>query len=116
MILRNLFFLLFLTTCGSIYSQSLGFQFYQGVNKPLVSFSGDNGTLDYKSDFNSDTRIGLFFGNLDKISASALFGASSTKAIAMNDDIGNTAHKRLREGISDRNINTYTGVCKCGDD
>jgi len=72
------------------HAQNVGIQFYQGVNKPLVSFSGDNGTLDYKSDFNSDTRIGVFFGNLDKISASALFGASSTKAIAMNDDIVTT--------------------------
>ena len=68
----------------------MGIQFYQGVNKPLVSFSGDNGSLDYKSDFNSDTRLGVYFGDLQKISASALFGASSTKAIAMNDDIVTT--------------------------
>ena len=72
------------------HAQNVGIQFYQGVNKPLVSFSGDNGTLAYKSDFNSDTRIGVCFGNLQRISASALFGASSTKAIAMNDDIVTT--------------------------
>ena len=45
------------------HAQNVGIQFYQGVNKPLVSFSGDNGTLDYKSDFNSEIRIGVFFGN-----------------------------------------------------
>jgi hypothetical protein len=72
------------------FAQKVGIQFYQGVNKPLVSFSGDNGTLDYKSDFNSDTRLGVYFGDLKKISAAALFGASTIKAVAMNEDIVTT--------------------------
>jgi len=86
--------ILTLLSCGgftySAFSQKIGIQFYQGVNKPLVSFSGDNSTLEYSSDFNSDTRLGVYFGNLKKISASALFGASSVKATAMNEDIGTT--------------------------
>ena len=69
------------------FAQKVGIQFYQGVNKPLVSFSGDNNALDYSSNFNSDTRLGVFFGDLKKISASTLFGASSVKAVAMNEDI-----------------------------
>ena len=72
------------------FAQKVGVQFYQGVNKPLVTFSGDNGTLDYSSNFNSDTRLGVFFGDLQKISASTLFGASSVKAVAMNEDIVTT--------------------------
>jgi hypothetical protein len=72
------------------FAQKVGIQFYQGVNKPLVSFSGDNNALDYSSNFNSDTRLGVFFGDLKKISASALFGASSVKAVAMNEDIVTT--------------------------
>jgi hypothetical protein len=72
------------------FAQKVGIQFYQGVNKPLVSFSGDNGTLDYKSDFNSDTRLGVYFGDLKKISAAALFGASTIKAVAINEDLVTT--------------------------
>lgn len=72
------------------FAQKVGIQFYQGVNKPLVSFSGDNNALDYSSNFNSDTRLGVFFGDLQKISASTLFGASSVKAVAMNEDIVTT--------------------------
>ena len=45
------------------FAQKVGIQFYQGVNKPLVSFSGDNNALDYSSNFNSDTRLGVFFGD-----------------------------------------------------
>ena len=29
------------------FAQKVGVQFYQGVNKSLITFSGDNGTLDY---------------------------------------------------------------------
>lgn len=72
------------------FAQKVGIQFYQGVNKPLVSFSGDNNALDYSSNFNSDTRLGVFFGDLKKISAAALFGASTIKAVAMNEDIVTT--------------------------
>ena len=72
------------------FAQKVGVQFYQGVNKSLITFSGDNGTLDYSSNFNSDTRLGVFFGDLQKISASTLFGASSVKAVAMNEDIVTT--------------------------
>ena len=72
------------------FAQKVGIQFYQGVNKPLVSFSGDNNALDYSSNFNSDTRLGVFFGDLKKISAAALFGASTVKAVAMNEDIVTT--------------------------
>ena len=72
------------------FAQKVGVQFYQGVNKSLITFSGDNGTLDYSLNFNSDTRLGVFFGDLQKISASTLFGASSVKAVAMNEDIVTT--------------------------
>ena len=69
------------------FAQKFGIQFYQGVNKPLVSFSGSHGDLDYQSNYNSDTRIGVFYGNLNKLSVSTLIGASTVKAKAKNDDL-----------------------------
>lgn len=69
------------------FSQNVGIQFYQGVNKPIVSFKGDQGSLDYTSDFNSDTRIGLSFGDSNKVSGSVLFGASSSNSVAKTEDI-----------------------------
>ena len=69
------------------YSQNFGFQFYQGVNKTQVSISGENVSPDYTSNFNSDTRLGVFYGDLNKVSFSALVGASTTNAYAKNDDI-----------------------------
>ena len=29
------------------FAQKVGIQFYQGVNKPMISFSGENNALDY---------------------------------------------------------------------
>ena len=72
------------------FAQKIGIQFYQGVNKPMVSFSGENNTLDYSSNFNSDTRLGVCFGDLKKISAAALFGVSNVKARAINEDLVTT--------------------------
>ncbi len=54
-------------------AQQVGFQFYQGVNKPMVYFN--TGTPQQYS-FVNDTRIGLWVGNLDKLSISALMGIS----------------------------------------
>jgi hypothetical protein len=90
MIIRSFVVLICISLSYLTFAQKVGIQFYQGVNKPLVSFSGDNNALDYSSNFNSDTRLGVFFGDLKKISASALFGASSVKAVAMDEDIVTT--------------------------
>ena len=68
-------------------AQKVGIQFYQGVNKPIVSFSGAQGELDYQSNYNSDTRIGVFYGDLSKLSVSTLIGMSTVKATAKNDDL-----------------------------
>jgi hypothetical protein len=69
------------------FAQNIGIQFYQGINKPMVSFSGAQGELDYQSNYNSDTRIGVFYGDLSKLSVSTLIGVSSVKATAKNDDL-----------------------------
>jgi hypothetical protein len=90
MIIRSSVVLVCISLSYLTFAQKVGIQFYQGVNKPLVSFSGDNNALDYSSNFNSDTRLGVFFGDLKKISAAALFGASTIKAVAMNEDIVTT--------------------------
>ena len=90
MIIRSSVVLICISLSYLTFAQKVGIQFYQGVNKPLVSFSGDNNALDYSSNFNSDTRLGVFFGDLKKISAAALFGASTIKAVAMNEDIVTT--------------------------
>ena len=90
MIIRSSVVLVCISLSYLTFAQKVGIQFYQGVNKPLVSFSGDNNALDYSSNFNSDTRLGVYFGDLKKISAAALFGASTVKAVAMNEDIVTT--------------------------
>ena len=82
----SILIVLILLFCQS-FAQKVGFQFYQGVNKPLVSFTGDQGSLDYTTDFNSDTRIGVGFGDSNKITSSVLFGASSIRSVARNEDI-----------------------------
>ena len=69
------------------FAQKVGIQFYQGINKPMVSFSGAQGELDYQSNYNSDTRIGIFYGDLSKLSVSTLIGVSTVKATAKNDDL-----------------------------
>ena len=69
------------------FAQKVGIQFYQGINKPMVSFSGAQGELDYQSNYNSDTRIGIFYGDLSKLSVSTLIGVSLVKATAKNDDL-----------------------------
>ena len=69
------------------FAQKVGIQFYQGINKPMVSFSGAQGELDYQSNYNSDTRIGVFYGDLSKLSVSTLIGVSNVKATAKNDDL-----------------------------
>lgn len=78
---------IFLIFSVNTFAQKVGIQFYQGINKPLVSFSGSQGELDYQSNFNSDTRIGVFYGDLSKFSVSTLIGVSTVKATAKNDDL-----------------------------
>jgi len=69
------------------FAQNIGIQFYQGVNKPMVSFSGAQGELDYQSNYNADTRIGIYYGDLTRLSAGMLVGSSTVKATAKNDDL-----------------------------
>ena len=90
MIKRGLILLFCVSLSYLTFAQKVGIQFYQGVNKPMVSFSGENNALDYSSNFNSDTRLGVYFGDFKKISAAALFGASTVKAVAMNEDLVTT--------------------------
>jgi hypothetical protein len=89
--------LLFIAAAFTAKAQNVGVQFYQGVNKPLVSFSADASSLNYTSSFNSDTRIGVYVGDLKKLSFSTLLGASTTNAVAVNDDItASFSHSSLR--------------------
>ncbi len=69
------------------YAQQLGFQFYQGVNKPMVSFEANGKALSYKSNFTSDTRIGVWIGDPYKLSFSVLMGASTVNAIYTSKEI-----------------------------
>lgn len=91
---------LLLTFSMGSFAQKVGLQFYQGMNMPLVYFSGSQGTLDYQCQYNSDTRIGLFFGDLRKLSVSALVGASTVQASAMNDNISTSfTHSNVKLDI-----------------
>jgi hypothetical protein len=77
-------------------AQQVGFQFYQGVNKPVVSFESNGKSLSYKSNFASDTRIGVWVGDLNKLSFSMLMGASTVNAIyTSNDIISSFSHSSL---------------------
>jgi hypothetical protein len=77
-------------------AQQLGFQFYQGVNKPMVSFEAKGQSLSYKSNFASDTRIGVWVGDPYKLSFSMLMGASTVNAIyTSNDVISSFSHSSM---------------------
>ena len=70
-----------------VNAQGVGVQFYQGANKPMVSFEGNGESISYKSNFSSDTRIGIWVGDLSKLSFSTLVGASTVNAIYTSNDI-----------------------------
>ena len=77
-------------------AQPVGFQFFQGVNKPMVSFEAKGQLLSYKSNFASDTRIGVWVGDLNKMSFSTLIGASNVNAIyTSNDLVSSFSHSSL---------------------
>jgi hypothetical protein len=85
--------------CLSVFThaQQLGFQFYQGINKPLISFEANGQALSYKSNFASDTRIGVWVGDPYKLSFSILMGASTVNAIyTSNDIISSFSHSCLQ--------------------
>ena len=78
------------------HAQQVGFQFYQGVNKPMVSFKSQGQSLSYKSNFASDTRIGVWVGDPYKLSFSVLMGASTVNAIyTSNEIISSFSHSSL---------------------
>lgn len=97
----NFIFVFFISAFAN--AQQVGFQFYQGVNKPLVSFEEKlspntvkGQSLSYKSNFVSDTRIGVWVGDLNKWSFSMLMGASTVNAIyTSNDIISSFSHSSL---------------------
>jgi hypothetical protein len=68
-------------------AQQVGFQFYQGVNKPMVSFEAKGQSLSYKSNFESDTKIGVWVGDPYKMSFSMLIGSTTVSAIHTSSDI-----------------------------
>jgi hypothetical protein len=90
-ILVSFISVLFLTSLSHIASaQKAGVQFYQGVNKPIISFNGGSTSLDYTSGFNTDTRLGIWVGDLNKVSFSALLGASSVEAVYTDEGISSS--------------------------
>ena len=95
--LRLVFVMIFMF-CFTVFTQAqqVGFQFYQGVNKPMVSFKSKGESLSYKSNFASDTRIGVWVGDLNKLSFSMLIGSSTVNAIyTSNEIISSFSHSRL---------------------
>ena len=88
--------LLLLASLGT-FAQKIGLQFYQGMSQPQVQFSGTNGELNYDCHYNGDTRIGLFFGDLKKLSVSTLLSASTVQASAVNSDLSTSfTHSTLK--------------------
>ncbi len=72
---------------ASTNAQQVGFQFYQGINKPIVSFQGNDESVSYKANFTSDMRIGVRIGDLNKLSFAMLIGGSTVNAIYTNNNI-----------------------------
>jgi hypothetical protein len=83
--------------CNSFtHAQQVGFQFYQGVNKPMVSFEAKGQSVSYKSNFASDTRIGVWVGDLNKMSFSMLIGSNTINSIHTSKDlISSFSHSSL---------------------
>lgn len=80
-----LVFMLFIGT--GVFGQKVGIQFYQGLNIPKVFYSGAAGAISYQSNVNSDSRVGIYFGDLNKLSVATLIGGSTVKATAKNDHV-----------------------------
>lgn len=88
--------LLLLGSLGT-FAQKIGLQFYQGLSQPQVQFSGTNGELNYDCHYHADTRIGLFFGDLKKLSVSTLLSASTVQASAVNSELSTSfTHSTLK--------------------
>jgi len=73
--------------CLQTNAQGVGIQFYQGINKPMVTFKGDGESISYKSNFTSDTKIGIWIGDLKRLSFSTLIGASTVEAVYTSTDV-----------------------------
>jgi hypothetical protein len=92
----GLIFLYIFFISASTNAQQVGFQFYQGVNKPIVSFQGTEGSIGYNSNFANDTRIGVRLRDLNKLSFSMIIGGSNVYAIyTSNDIVSSFSHSSL---------------------
>jgi hypothetical protein len=85
--LRLGFTAIFIFCISFLRAQQVGFQFYQGANKPMVSFEAKGQSLSYKSNFSSDTRIGVWVGDPNKMSFSMLIGSTTINAIHTDNDL-----------------------------
>ena len=86
MIPQGLISIIALGLTTALNGQNIDFQFYQGINKPLISFQGNKQTIKYQTNFGNDTRIGIRFGDSSKLSFSTLLGASTVQAIYTSND------------------------------
>lgn len=87
MLRLTLIILSFLCFFTPSIAQGVGFQFYQGINKPMISFKDKTNSLSYKSSLNNDTKVGMWFGNLNHLSFSTLICASTVDAIYTSQNI-----------------------------
>lgn len=72
-----LIFASFLLTGGELLSQNAGLQLTVG---PQYSFTSFGDRASYRTLSNNDTRIGIVFGDLDKLSFGILFGKNRLQA------------------------------------
>ena len=70
-IIKSSFLLLFVFIKTSLFSQNAGIQLLVGPQYSITSFSDQ---ASYRTLSNNDTRIGVVFGNFDKLSCGILFG------------------------------------------
>lgn len=84
--MKKFLFLLILLGVNGLKAQKYGFQFLQGVSKPMVQFSTAGEKLAYQSNFTNDTRAGLWFGDLNNVSFSVLLGYANVTANHTNPD------------------------------
>jgi hypothetical protein len=84
--MKKFLFLLVCLGVNGLQAQKYGFQFLQGVSKPVVQFSAVGEKLAYQSSFTNDTRAGLWFGDLNNVSFSVLLGYANVSANHTNPD------------------------------
>lgn len=83
------FLILFFSFFSShLNSQNLGFELLSGAQFSFLNY--DSRKLDYKTISNNDFRVGVAFGDYNKLSSSIILGKSTLKSQYTSEDVTST--------------------------